>query len=365
MGMAASQARFLGLTARKSNTEYEGQQVNQQRTTLSNQSANYYNELLGMTVPTPPSIDDYTKTTYSFTDGALSSTINSLIAQTNGTYKVSYTRRWTNENAIVSASSSIVTKTTREVAKTDKDGNTVLDANKNQVMETVNVYNIGSKILRSLGDTDPSKVSSDDYLSTLTETQRTQLAAEEEQYKIMLNNKFGFDEDEDWQVIYRQNTTTNTWSPVFYRAKDLENALYSDTGSSISYIRAYTVGQAVETDEVKNAKARLEQDTSGRYINITLYDDNDVPTTYAINTTSSTDQAAYDDAMNQYEYEKAKYDSSVQDINAKIEIIQSEDKSLELRLKQLDTEQEAIQTEMEAVQKVIEKNTQDTFKTFG
>lgn len=340
MGMAASQARFLGLTARKSNTEYEGQQVNQQRTTLSNQSANYYNELLGMTVPTPPSIDDYTKTTYSFTDGALSSTINSLIAQTDGTYKVSYTRRWTNENAIVSAPSSIVTKT--------ESG-----------------YNIGSKILRSLGDTDPSKVSSDDYLSTLNETQRTQLAAEEEQYKIMLNNKFGFDEDEDWQVIYRQNTTTNTWSPVFYRAKDLENALYSDTGSSISYIRAYTVGQAVETDEVKNAKARLEQDTSGRYINITLYDEDDVPTTYAITTTSSTDQAAYDDAMNQYEYEKAKYDSSVQDINAKIEIIQSEDKSLELRLKQLDTEQEAIQTEMEAVQKVIEKNTQDTFKTFG
>ena len=27
MGMAASQARFLGLTARKSNTEYQGQQV--------------------------------------------------------------------------------------------------------------------------------------------------------------------------------------------------------------------------------------------------------------------------------------------------------------------------------------------------
>lgn len=53
MGMAASQARFLGLTARKTNVEYEGQQVNQQRTTLANESANYYNQLLGMTVPTP------------------------------------------------------------------------------------------------------------------------------------------------------------------------------------------------------------------------------------------------------------------------------------------------------------------------
>ncbi len=28
MGMAASQARYLALTARKTNTEYEGQQIN-------------------------------------------------------------------------------------------------------------------------------------------------------------------------------------------------------------------------------------------------------------------------------------------------------------------------------------------------
>ena len=33
--------------------------------------------------------------------------------------------------------------------------------------------------------------------------------------------------------------------------------------------------------------------------------------------------------------------------------------------KQLDTEQDAIQTEMDAVSKVIEKNTESTFKTFG
>ena len=91
MGMAASQARFLGLTARKTNTEYEGQQINQQRTVLSNQSANYYNELLGMTVPTPPSLDDYTKTVYTFNDGALDNTVNSIIAQADGRFLVSYT----------------------------------------------------------------------------------------------------------------------------------------------------------------------------------------------------------------------------------------------------------------------------------
>ena len=35
MGMAASQARYLGLTARKTNCEWEGQQINQARTACS------------------------------------------------------------------------------------------------------------------------------------------------------------------------------------------------------------------------------------------------------------------------------------------------------------------------------------------
>ena len=91
MGMAASQARFLGLTARKTNTEYEGQQINQQRTTLSNQSANYYNQLLGMSVPTPPSIEDYTKVVYTFEDGSLTNSISSMIAKQGGRYLISYT----------------------------------------------------------------------------------------------------------------------------------------------------------------------------------------------------------------------------------------------------------------------------------
>ncbi len=69
MGMAASQARYLALTARKSNVEYEGQQINQSRTALSNESANLFSQMLGMDVPTPPSTTDYTTVQYSFSDG--------------------------------------------------------------------------------------------------------------------------------------------------------------------------------------------------------------------------------------------------------------------------------------------------------
>ena len=69
MGMAASQARYLGLAARKTNCEYQGQQINQARTALANQSAELWNQMLGLSVPTVPDQTNYTKTQYSFSDG--------------------------------------------------------------------------------------------------------------------------------------------------------------------------------------------------------------------------------------------------------------------------------------------------------
>ena len=356
MGMAASQARFLGLTARKSNTEYEGQQINQQRTTLANQSANYYNQLLGMTVPVPPSTADYTKTTYTFTDGSLNNSISTMIAKADGKYQISYTSSWTNDFSVVSTASTIYT---RKVAEGNYD------------------YYVGAKKLRKLGegfnvdaegkyvaDADGYK---DEYLSSLSAEQLKNLVDEEKKYKAQLEEKYG-KSAEGYMVRYVQNTSTGTWAPYFVNKDVLEakTTVFSDTGSSQSAIKTYTIGSAKETEEIKGVEARLEQDSTGRIISITLNpDDPATKVTYAVTTNTVTDQAKYDDAMNQYEYDKYEYDQSIQNINAKIEVIQAEDKNLELRLKQLDTEQDAIQTEMDAVQKVIEKNTESTFKTFG
>ena len=498
MGMAASQARFLGLTARKTNVEYEGQQVNQQRTTLANQSANYYNQLLGMTVPTPPSVNDYTKTVYTFQDGNLSNNITALIAQANGEYKVSYVSQWQNDFAPVSNDAAIVFKdttnpnytsykvgsqvlrdlgqqvisyqvyeyvrnanafnfnasgndgvigfknsATSDVYKLDinnpensnmKDvhftgtvGNTTYNdleliydadnkkylfssetANKNFELNNVvlngshveyngiqrdnisltsrvqngiatigyvtpqtNLYytvdnanlnlslnNISVNTLNTYADT-----VDDPYLSTLSGSQLTKAIEEENYYKEMLSNKYNTD---NWLVRYVKDTTSGTWNPVFYNKDIVSTAIYNDeTGSSQSNITSYRMGSAIETEEVKGVTARLEKDATGRYISITLNPGTTQELSYSLTTNTTTDQAAYEDAMNQYEFNKYQYDQSIQEINSKIEIVQAEDKNLELRLKQLDTEQDAIQTEMDAVQKVIEKNTESTFKTFG
>ena len=441
MGMAASQARFLGLTARKTNVEFEGQQINQQRTTLSNQSANYYNQLLGMSVPVPPSVDDYTKTVYTFEDGALSNSISTMIAQKGGEYLISYTSSWTDDFAAVAAGQSIVTKSAGNYEAFDgpevtrKDGKYYIDDTEltletltadsdavkqgmtagqyyalsvnnadgsvskkyfdKDLLETGTIYSdegksqskikgyainntykykVGAKELRAMQTRTEDEINTmtdeqleafkgnDEYLKTLSNDQIKKLMKEENEYINILNKQYGTD---TWEVRYVQNTSTNTWVPYFNKKSVLDSAIYSDTGSSQSNIPAYTIGSAKKTEEVKGVTARLEQDSTGRIINVTLHPGKADEVTYAVTTNTLTDQAKYDDAMNQYEYDKYQYDQSIQEINSKIEIIQSEDKNLELRLKQLDTEQDAISTEMDAVQKVIEKNTESTFKTFG
>ncbi len=54
-----------------------------------------------------------------------------------------------------------------------------------------------------------------------------------------------------------------------------------------------------------------------------------------------------------------------QQIQARVAAIQAIDKSLELQLRRVDTQREAVQTEIDAVRKVIGKNIESTFKTFG
>ena len=342
MGMAASQARFLGLTARKTNVEFEGQQINQQRTCLANQSANYYNDMLGMSVPTPPSVDNFTKTTYSFNDGAITNTITALMAdkQNPGMYKVSYLSTWEDDFTPVAAASSMVT---------------VNGTN----------YQIGGTTLRQLGNVD-NNAGNDEYLNTLSTDQLTKLRTEEAYYNTLLNEKYKT--TGTWYVRYVQNSSTGQYQPYFYKPSDLTNTanrVTNEKGDIISQVDCYTIGSATTTNEIKGVDAKVEKDSTGRYIAISLKDANGNYTTYSLATSTVTDQDAYDDAMNQYEYDKAKYDQTIEEINAKIQIIQAQDKNLELRLKQLDTEQDAISIEMDAVQKVIEKNTESTFKTFG
>lgn len=356
MGMAASQARFLSLTARKTNVEFEGQQINQQRTTLSNESSNYYSQLCNLAVPTPPSSEDFSKTTYTFSDGAEKNTINSMIAKGNGIYILNYTQSYQSENVV--ANGAVVATRVQAAAGYD--------------------YFVGSNKLRQMtphSTITPAIIANakanDKYFATLDDDMVRQLLTLENEYLTMLQEKY---QQDDWLVRYQKNSATGSYEPVFYSKNQVENADYSDkTGASISTIRAYVYGQTTESREIKNAQARVEQDTSGRFVSVFIYDldaagnitDAQTGVEYYLTATTENDDRAYNDAMNQYNYNKAKYDQEIQAINAKIEIIQAQDKDLELRLKQLDTEEQAISIEMDSVKKVISNNVDKSFKTFS
>ena len=126
----------------------------------------------------------------------------------------------------------------------------------------------------------------------------------------------------------------------------------------LAYYKAIYQNTKIEDTQ----KALLETDGKGRFSSVKFEDDS---TVYTLNCETVTDEDAYRNAMNQYYYKQEQYDKAVRDINAKTELIQQQDRTLELRLKQLDTEQNALQTEMEAVKKVISKNVESSFKTFS
>ena len=377
MGMSASQARFLCLTARKNNVEFEGQQINQQRTTLSNESASYYSELCNMAVPIPPSIDDYTKVTYTFNDGAMTNTVTSLLFSSNdNSYHLNYIQQWQDDYAIVPSSSALVMKENGGYSvgsdKLLKMGATSVSIGTNA--SGVKEYTFKTPIKNASGAItgySDNKITEQDlkqyypYYASLEDDQLNSVLETEQYYIALLRENCG-KADAEFYVKYAKNTTTGNYVPYFYMANELESASYTDR--NLASVSCTTLGSEIKTKEVLNQKCSIEQDSSGRYVAITIEYQNGTKTeekTYQLTTTTSTDEAAYNDAMNDYYYQQHQYDHKIQEINSRLEIIQQQDKQLELKLKQLDTEENAISTEMDAVKKVISKNVDSSFKTFS
>lgn len=340
MGLAASQARFLGLTARKSNVEYQGQQINQQRVALSNEVMGLYNEYNNLNVPTPPAVNDYQKTVYTLDSTYENYKIDNFTKILEGEYAGYYDVTLSYENEIAKA----YTYSARDAVVTATKG-----ANGYSYLNFqlgVNSY--------TYDENDPDNSS----ITKITENY--------EQYQGLST------------IMAAQGLTSGTFymylkdGIAYYTSEnDLDSTAFETVDGKNMYYGTYTFDYqgAQKTTESVQAKAALTQDSSGRLMSIQILDAQDaqdlVGHTYSITTGTEDDQTAYEDAMNQYYYEKALYEKEVERINQKTETIQKEDRSLELQLNQLDTEQKAISTEMDAVSKVIEDTIDSVFKTYN
>ena len=114
-----------------------------------------------------------------------------------------------------------------------------------------------------------------------------------------------------------------------------------------------------ETKYFENVSVTLDENGRMAQISLEEYANLDVDTTRTYNS------EGYDAALRDYTMSKDEYDKMIADLNAQTETLQQEDKVLELRLNQIDTEQNELQTELEAVKKILDKNIENTFKTFS
>ena len=406
MGMAASQARYLGLAARKTNCEYQGQQINQARTALGNQSAELWNQMLGLSVPTVPNQEDYVSTQYSFSDGQNNFEITDMVPtdeEEGYNYAVKY--RYfekeikgienTNTNPQVKVD---VKKLTGQTIKAEAGGTFSYNGNVFSEITEAKELDKARSQLKLAGATvaDDAKIwktaNGDYYIGDIAaSTDATIYNGNLLGYKLgntsaSVADKTDPNTDATLKKIAEDNPNTkiaeaiNAGKDVYTFVKngttyycteeELQDCIKSTQNNSgeISQLdkqdplKQYYTSQ-VDSEVVRSSYALMDDASgTGRFSSIKLKDYN---TSFNLNTETKTNEEAYNQAMNQYYYETQQYEKTNADINAKTSIIHQQDRTLELRLKQLDTEHNALQTEMEAVKKVMDKNVEDTFKTFN
>ena len=492
MGMSASQARLLSLQARQSNLEYQGQQINQERTILSQQCTALYNSLLSMTVPTPPATTDYQTIKYTGELGATKYSFDANSIKPNGTgdtYTITMQEQKHGDslqkNAQIATVSTNVDGSfkgveitpTRQINKeistdrykVDSSGNNYMVAVKPQKKENSFTGEVtyelptGSYFTRSGDEFSP-------FTGTPSDTTYYKLCDGSTDGRIQVSGVKVEDKNaetegalvtaDDLAKIYivdssgqlrkinpnDSNDVTNNGDGTYrlkpsgvkyvsasesknansytmqgdiegvtvagkgvHKLSDTEKQDYGDAiancGLKDAKGNAYTVddflmyyndkggavfvlasdvydgnnnavtysyaanGEFTKNQEYNDAKLTFDP-TNGRITEIAIpnYDDNGNVaswTSISVKAETVTDEAAYNDAYAQYEYDTYLYDQKNKEINAKTEVIQQEDKNLELKLQRLDNERTQITTEIEAVKKVINDNIEGSYKTFS
>ena len=314
MGLAASQARFLGITARKSNIEYEGQQVNQQRTALAEEVNALYNKLLAMKVPIAPDTTEFYETKYTFD-------VTNTDKQ-DGSYVInSYYKNASGDGYYVNAT------------RTYKD-----------------IVAIGEKKSNSLFSAEDGKY----YFSSNGEKLELKSASDAEDMAALIKKSYPSAATDE--LLFYQDKDGNS----HYFAKSEIEAAVSDKSTRPSQ---YTRAEKTLSEPAVFSQANIEFDEKHRISAIIPGDG--IDSTSEVNATRMHDDEGYAAALRDYTMSKEEYDKRVEELNAETKSLQQEDKVLELRLNQIDTEQNELQTELEAVKAVLDKNIENTFKTFS
>ena len=306
MGLAASQGRFLCLTARNSDLVYEGQQISQQRLALAQQAqevATRYNEAMSNTEM---------KVLLPNAQGELESaplTYSSLTLPVQNLGGGGLGLRVVDQAGYIVIPGEFVDVTTKEG---DED------------VQTTRYTSVNDFVAGCMPGLDESVIAG--FGDSLT-------AAVEYYYSSNDIDKTGVEE------TTLQNTThTITWDKSMNRNETAVKTLTDPHCTDAEYIK-----DMLETAQWTLQKYGKVGKDKWEWSGYMWQGSTD------ISSVSKTD----DDAKAESEYEAA-----MKELNWK-------DKVLELRLEQVETQQEAVNKEIESVKKIIDKNIEDTYKTFS
>lgn len=350
MGMSASQARFLGLTARKADNEYEAQQICQQRANLAGEmdmiATAYSNsmsnkQLIFNYVDPSSSVSKEMRLTYEIiTSTDIAEGLSMRLVDTNGNVVVPnpVNTDAMRDNAYNVYQAALNNNCFEIAQQSSPSGPTHLNPLTGDLFAETFLENTNADTSNPIVDPDGNVVD--------TETLKDALGG-------MNANQFY----EYWtQSGYRfQNNTLEDTEGVdsrLYTEDDAAaRATYLATLDDINPLDQYHY--TVDTNCL-NPDYLEEMLRNGQWTLQKVNADKEwVDTSYL-------DQPSIEDAMYTAD------DSAAEALYVeRSSFFKHQDQIMELRIKQLETEHNAIQTEMDSVKKVIEKNVESSFKTFG
>lgn len=380
MGMAASQARLLTITARMHDVEYQAQSIQNAKIQLATQSDQVYQDYLEALDATTLTIKDYEGNT-------IPANFNNLFGIDSVNTKDKYALfdergRLVVENEIATAYNEFKNSGAESDAYAfamwmlnpngcNPEDIDLTDAENTVAADTSNLSDKSdklNKIISNLGERDITEKS--DLQNAIVDAENSGDATRAKTFKEALDEYEGLEKSYRYK-LYQQNA-----EKVYNKQYGEEGEGYFDQDDFNYYVRMYNeiqqAGGCISIDEFDgplNGDASTDGDwlknqlSSGKFsISIVKTDKKNGDISFSTTstatdssltetTTSTIDKKALAKAEAEYEHESKKIDQK--------------DKKYDMELSKLETEREALKTEYESVKKVASDNIERTFGIFS
>lgn len=344
MGMSASQARYLGLTARRTDNEFQAQQLTQQRASLANEMD---------TIAT-----DYS-TAMSNTNLLFVKTSSSGTTSTKLTYDII-----TSTDIVNGLGMRVVDQNGRVVVPQAID----FDALKQKAQDTYNNA-ISNNALYSVEQVGNSSIQSlltgSNFISTYFATAGNSVLDKDgnEVLPDSLSSKINNLSAPELFSYFEKNglSLSNTSNIASSRYTEDDSAAAATYETTIADLEAQRTQNSYMVDEQCTDAEYLEKQLRSGKWSIEKVEGDSGSSNYgewqtfnwSASSSISSSLDTSDDAAAEAKYQ------------ARANFFARQDKALELKQHQLESEHSAIMTELDSVKKVIEKNVEGSFKTFA